>query len=136
MSTIQKLYIFVCHFMFLSLNPLNTTFSSARSQGEALIQWKNSLVHSPTSVESWSVENINNLCNWTSVACDGAGMVSELNLLSSNINGTLTELDFTSFSNLTRFDVKNNSLNGRIPVAIGSLSKACLPGFERQLLQR
>lgn len=96
--------------MFLSLNPFNITFSSARSQGEALIQWKNSLVHSPTSVESWSVENINNLCNWTSVACDGAGMVSELNLSPS-----------VACLKLVYLDLSDNYFKGNIPSELGQL---------------
>ncbi|GLT64877.1 hypothetical protein SLA2020_373420 [Shorea laevis] len=107
-------------FSFLPLKII----ASPRAQAEALIQWKNSLLFSPPSLNSWSTDNIGNLCNWTSIACDSStGMVSEINLNSASITGSVAQFNFTPFSNLTCFDLHNNSLVGSIPPTIGSMCK-------------
>ncbi|WRX08824.1 Leucine-rich repeat-containing N-terminal [Theobroma cacao] len=134
MSTPQKLSIFSFHLLFLSLLPLKIT-SSQRTQAEALIQWKNTLLFSPVSLNSWSTANINNLCNWTAIACDNTGIVSEVNLFNANIIRMLNQFNFIQFSNLTRFDPKNNSLSGPIPSAINNLSKLILLDLSNNSLE-
>ncbi|KAL3604534.1 hypothetical protein D5086_005393, partial [Populus alba] len=73
---------------------------------------------------SWSRSNLNNLCEWTAVSCSSTSRtVSQINLRSLNITGTLAHFNFTPFTDLTRFDIQSNNVNGAIPSAIGSLSK-------------
>ncbi|KAH7517433.1 hypothetical protein FEM48_Zijuj09G0064400 [Ziziphus jujuba var. spinosa] len=118
--------LLLLHVLLLSLLPLKTT-SSARTQAEALLQWKNSLSSPPASLNSWSLTNLNNLCNWSSIVCDNSiGTVSQIDLPNLNVTGTLTQLNFTPFLNLSVFNLNNNSLSGPIPAAIGNLSKLTL----------
>ncbi|GKU86233.1 hypothetical protein SLEP1_g782 [Rubroshorea leprosula] len=123
MKSSLKSSLLLFQIFLFSLLPLKIT-ASPRTQAEALIQWKKSLSFSPPSLNTWSTNNIGNLCNWTFITCDSSmRMVSEINLISANIMGTLAQFHFSPFSNLTRFDLHNNSLVGSIPPAIGNLSK-------------
>ena len=123
MAASQNLYVALFHLLLLSLFPLKAK-SSARTQAEALLQWKSTLSFSPPTLSSWSRSNLNNLCKWTAVSCSSTSRtVSQINLRSLNITGTLAHFNFTPFSGLTTFDIQNNSVNGTIPSAIGSLSK-------------
>jgi Leucine-rich repeat (LRR) protein len=123
MAASQKLYVALFHVLLLSLFPLKAK-SSARTQAEALLQWKSTLSFSPPPLSSWSRSNLNNLCKWTAVSCSSTSRsVSQINLRSLNITGTLAHFNFTPFTDLTRFDIQSNNVNGTIPSAIGSLSK-------------
>ncbi|KAF9688513.1 hypothetical protein SADUNF_Sadunf02G0204800 [Salix dunnii] len=98
--------------------------SSARTQAEALIQWRDTLSFSTPPLTSWSRSNLHNLCRWTAVSCNPTSRtVSRINLSSLNITGTLARFNFTPFTDLTGFDIQNNNVSGTIPLAIGSLSK-------------
>ncbi|KAJ9543592.1 hypothetical protein OSB04_023299 [Centaurea solstitialis] len=107
---------------FLSLLPLKTT-SNPITQAEALIRWKHTLSSSSSSMDSWSLRNLHNLCNWNGVTCNGDGMVVKIQLQDSAINGTLTEFNFSEFSNLTYLDLSDNYLTGVIPSTIANLSR-------------
>ncbi|KAJ6687226.1 LEUCINE RICH REPEAT FAMILY PROTEIN EXPRESSED [Salix purpurea] len=123
MAASQKLYAALFHVLLLSLFPLKAK-SSARTQAEALVQWRDTLSSSPPPLTSWSRSNLHNLCTWTAVSCNlTSRTVSGINLSSLNITGTLAQFNFTPFTDLTRFDIQNNSVSGTIPSAIGSLSK-------------
>uniref|UniRef100_A0A6M2EE45 non-specific serine/threonine protein kinase n=1 Tax=Populus davidiana TaxID=266767 RepID=A0A6M2EE45_9ROSI len=124
MAASQKLYAaLLFHSLLLSMLPLKAT-SSARTQAEALIQWKNTLTSPPPSLRSWSPSNLNNLCKWTAISCNSTSRtVSQINLPSLEINGTLAHFNFTPFTDLTTFDIQNNTVSGAIPSAIGGLSK-------------
>ena len=52
-----------------------------------------------------------------------AGSVNDISLGSLGLKGMLHTLSFSLFPNLTYFDLKNNSLNRRIPSKIGNFSK-------------
>ncbi|KAA8550719.1 hypothetical protein F0562_002403 [Nyssa sinensis] len=94
--------------------------SSVRTEAEALVEWKDGL--SSSFLNSWSLTNNGNLCNWTGIVCNTDGSISEINLSDANLTGTLTHFSFTSFPNLTRFDLNYNNLNESIPSTIGNLS--------------
>ena len=114
------------HIFLLSLLPLKIA-SSPRTQAEALVKWKNSLLVETSSLNSWSLNNINNLCNWTCVVCDDSNKeISKINLTGLKLNGTLEEFNFSPFINITVFNLNNNSLSGSIPSAIGNLTKLTL----------
>lgn len=55
--------------------------------------------------------------------CNDAGSVTEINLAYTGLTGTLQDLDFSSFPNLLRLDLKVNKLTGTVPSNIGLLSK-------------
>ncbi|XP_019178269.1 PREDICTED: probable leucine-rich repeat receptor-like protein kinase At1g35710 [Ipomoea nil] len=103
------------------------TTASARTEAEALLKWKSSLLmlssSSSSSLNSWSLSNLRSMCNWTGIVCNGGGAtVSEINLPHAHLSGTLYHLNFTSLSSLTGFNISGNNFNGSIPPAIGDLS--------------
>ncbi|KAJ7972603.1 putative Receptor protein kinase [Quillaja saponaria] len=124
MVTISKVTVLLLFQLFmLSFSPLKVT-SSVRTEAEALIKWKNSLSDPSSSLSSWSVTNLNNLCKWSAIVCDKTNQtVLEIYLSDANLNGTLTQFDFASFPNLTLFNLNSNILSGPIPSAIGNLSR-------------
>ncbi|KAL4352862.1 hypothetical protein GQ457_06G028630 [Hibiscus cannabinus] len=104
-------FLLLFHVVLLSLLPLKIT-CSARTQAEALIRWKNTLSVVPPSLDSWSLSNLNNLCNWTSITCDDAtATVSQINLSNSDLSGSISQFNFTPFANVTRLDLKNNAMS-------------------------
>ena len=114
---------FLILILFLALLPLKFTASQG-TEAEALVKWKNSLISSSSLNSSWSLTNIGNLCNWTGIACDTTGSVSVINLSETKLEGTLAQFDFSSFPNLTGFNLSTNTrLNGSIPSAIYNFSK-------------
>ncbi|KAK9266334.1 hypothetical protein L1049_021423 [Liquidambar formosana] len=120
MRTSRKSCILL-HILLLSILPFKIS-SSQRTQAENLIKWKNSL-SSPSSLDSWSLANLQNLCNWTGIVCDTTGTIYEINLSNANLTGTLSQLNFTSFPNLTHFGINHNHFTGLIPSTIANLSK-------------
>ncbi|CAN6545286.1 unnamed protein product [Malus baccata var. baccata] len=116
---------FLLHFFLLSLLPSRATTSSPVMQAEALITWKNSFYfdYSAFSLDSWSLPNLNNLCNWTAIVChSNTKTVSKIDLSNLEIVATLTDFDFTPFLNLTHFNLNRNRFEGPIPSDIGNLS--------------
>ncbi|KAG4138833.1 hypothetical protein ERO13_D07G157300v2 [Gossypium hirsutum] len=110
---------------------------STRTQAEALLQWKSSLSFSPPSLDSWSFSNLNNLCNWTFITCDGATRaVSQIDPSYGNLSGSIAHFNFTSFANLTLFNLNSNNIDGSIPVAIGTLSKLVVLDLSNNSFQR
>ncbi|PPD85036.1 hypothetical protein GOBAR_DD18025 [Gossypium barbadense] len=113
------------------------TMFSTRTQAEALLQWKSSLSFSPPSLDSWSFSNLNNLCNWTFITCDGATRaVSQIDPSYGNLSGSIAHFNFTSFANLTLFNLNSNNIDGSIPVAIGTLSKLVVLDLSNNSFQR
>ncbi|RVW53590.1 putative leucine-rich repeat receptor-like protein kinase [Vitis vinifera] len=135
MAIIPSTCIVVIQFVFLiSLLSFKVT-SSSRTEAEALIQWKNSLSSSPSLNSSWALTNIENLCSWTGVVCGTTGTVSEINLSQANLKGTLAQFDFGSFTNLTRFNLSINNLNGLIPSTVANLSKLTFLDLSNNLFE-
>ncbi|KAJ6403618.1 hypothetical protein OIU84_011931 [Salix udensis] len=97
MAASQKLFAALFHVLLLSLFPLKTK-SSARTQAEALVQWRDTLSSSPPPLPSWSRSNLHNICS----------IPVEIS--------RLTELQYLS--------LYNNSLSGAIPFQLASLPKA------------
>ncbi|KAJ0053852.1 hypothetical protein Pint_01678 [Pistacia integerrima] len=122
MRSTRNTCLVLFHILLFSLLSLKIT-ASPRTQADALIRWKNTFSFQPSSLASWSLTNINNLCNWTSIVCDSAGTVSEINLSGENITGVLTEFNFTEFATLTRFDLSSNNIEGIIPSDIARLTE-------------
>ncbi|RVX19316.1 MDIS1-interacting receptor like kinase 2 [Vitis vinifera] len=118
----QSAPLLLIHVLFLSLLPLTIT-SSPTIEAECLLKWKNSLISSLSLNSSWSLTNIGNLCNWTGIACDTTGSVSEINLSETELEGTLAKFDFSSFPGLTDFNLGTNKLNGSLPSMIGGLTE-------------
>ncbi|KAF3457407.1 hypothetical protein FNV43_RR02064 [Rhamnella rubrinervis] len=97
---------------------------------EALLKWKNSL-HNQTNhplLPSWKLipstnSSHSSCCRWTGIVCNEFGSVTEINLTTSNLKGTLQYFNFSSFPNLLSLDLYNNSLYGSIPSHISNLSR-------------
>ncbi|XP_048447340.1 probable leucine-rich repeat receptor-like protein kinase At1g35710 [Pyrus x bretschneideri] len=117
------------HYMLLLLFALpliKTTSISPRKQAESLIKWKDDLSSSswpPSPLNSWSLTNLNTLCNWTAIACTKTNIVSKIDLSNMQITGTLALFDFSLFPNLTHLNLGGNYFRGPIPSAIGNLSR-------------
>lgn len=119
----EKPYHLLLLVLFLSLLPfILTTLPTARLEGEALLKWKNSLTPSPF-LDSWLLTSLTNLCNWTGIICDSAGLITEISLSRKELRGTLANFDFTSFPNLNRLTMTDNKFTGSIPPGIEYLTK-------------
>ncbi|XP_028954568.1 MDIS1-interacting receptor like kinase 2-like [Malus domestica] len=122
---------FLYMLLLLSAFPLiKTTSISSRKQAESLVKWKDGLFNSsssslspPSLLNSWSLTNLNSLCNWTAISCSKTRIISKIDLSNMHIIGSLSLFDFPLFPNLTHFNLNGNSFGGRIPYAIGNLSR-------------
>ncbi|KAG7014833.1 MDIS1-interacting receptor like kinase 2, partial [Cucurbita argyrosperma subsp. argyrosperma] len=94
---------------------------------EALLRWKQSLPKQ-SILDSWVVpsnssSSVSNPCQWRGISCNKQSSVVEIKLDNTGLVGTLDHLNFSSFPNLLRLDLKINNLTGVIPPSIGVLSK-------------
>nr|XP_017239463.1 PREDICTED: probable leucine-rich repeat receptor-like protein kinase At1g35710 [Daucus carota subsp. sativus] len=117
----SPLVFLLLHVLFISVVP-QILKSSPRTEAEALVKWKSSLLPS-ASLSSWPSSNLENLCNWTGITCNSAGTVSNLNFSGQKHNGTLSYFSFSSFRNLTSLDMSHNLLSDFIPGGIGDLAE-------------
>ena len=95
----SPLVFLLLNVLFISVVPQILT-SSPRTEAEALVKWKSSLLPA-ASLSSWSSSHLENLCNWTGITCNSAGTVSKLNVSGQDLNGTLAHFSFSSFPNLS-----------------------------------
>ncbi|XP_060210851.1 receptor-like protein 53 [Lycium barbarum] len=117
MKTSHSTFIYILlHVLLLFSLPLRIT-----SSAEALVKWKSNL-SSASFLDSWSISNLRNFCNWTSIVCNAGGTISEINLSDAGLSGSLDQLDFTSFPSLTSFILNGNNISGSIPSNIGNAS--------------
>ncbi|KAH7836302.1 hypothetical protein Vadar_034441 [Vaccinium darrowii] len=98
-----------------------------KSQTDALLKWKQSLVNQ-SILNSWVIQQNANLstpipCNWFGITCNNEGQVIGIKLNNTGLNGTLEHLDYSSFPQLLRLDLNTNRLTGTIPFTIGILTK-------------
>ncbi|XP_068318658.1 MDIS1-interacting receptor like kinase 2-like [Pyrus communis] len=120
---------FLYMLLLLSALPLiKPTSISPRQQAKSLIKWKDgfsspSLSSPPSLLNSWSLTNLNSLCNWTAISCSKTRTVSKIDLSDMLIFGTLSLFDFSSFPNLTHFNLIGNYFDGPIPSEIGQVTE-------------
>ena len=117
----SPLVFLLLHVLFISVVPQILT-SSPRTEAEALVKWKSSLLPS-ASFTSWSSSNLENLCKWTGITCNSAGTASKLNVSGQELNGTLSHFSFSSFPDLTSLDMSHILLSDVIPGGIGDLAE-------------
>ncbi|KAL5812660.1 hypothetical protein ACOSQ3_027610 [Xanthoceras sorbifolium] len=90
-----------------------------------LFSWKANSLSEPETLLKWKETQTNSTsaspCRWRGISCDDAGSVTEMSY--TGLTGTLQDLDFSSFPNLLRLDLKKNKLSGSVPSNIGLLSK-------------
>nr|GEV80164.1 MDIS1-interacting receptor like kinase 2-like [Tanacetum cinerariifolium] len=133
-------------FVQLSIVMLATVFISqllayaSLTEVSALLNWKASLQdqNNNSILSSWTSfypGNLNNTmpnrspCNWYGISCNSGGSINRLNLSSSNLTGTLDTFSFSSFPNLTHFELSVNNFYGIIPPTVGNLSKLVFLDF-------
>ncbi|KAF3435015.1 hypothetical protein FNV43_RR22102 [Rhamnella rubrinervis] len=109
-------FLLLCSLAFASEN------NSFSLESEALLKWKTSLeIESQPLLSSWAISR--SPCNWFGIVCHlGSSVVTNINLTSIGLRGTLYHFNFTSFPNLSTLDLHDNSLHGNIPPHIANLS--------------
>lgn len=117
-----QLYILLLVTFSTCPNPI--VGSSSSNEAFALLKWKESLQQQNNSslLPSWKT-SIVSPCTWYGVSCNLDGSITRLNLSSAGLNGTLNAFSFSSFPNLTHFELSLNKFSGIIPSAIVNLSK-------------
>ncbi|XP_026431312.1 MDIS1-interacting receptor like kinase 2-like [Papaver somniferum] len=92
---------------------------------DALLKWKSTLVNQThLLLPSWKIHSTastTNPCKWYGITCNNQGSVVELSLVNLGLQGTLHNLNFSSFSNLVILQLSQNNLFGTIPSQIGNL---------------
>ncbi|XP_021286713.1 MDIS1-interacting receptor like kinase 2-like [Herrania umbratica] len=126
MANYQEKYLSLTLFIALLALPCNA-ISVPNREAKALLKWKESLGNQ-SILQSWVTPAPANAstqspCRWRGITCNNAGNVIEINLAYTGLKGTVDNLDFSSFPNLLRLDLKVNQLSGKIPSNIGLLSK-------------
>ncbi|KAB2622938.1 LRR receptor-like serine/threonine-protein kinase [Pyrus ussuriensis x Pyrus communis] len=120
---------FLYMLLLLSALPLIKTASiSPRKQAKSLVKWKGgfsflSSSSPPSLLNSWSLTNLNSLCNWTAISCSKTRTVSKIDLSNMQILGTLSLFDFSSFPNLTHFNLSGNYFDEPIPSEIDQVTE-------------
>ena len=112
------------HVTFTSASTPTTSLLKVKQDQEALtlLTWKASLDNQTQSfLSSWFGRN--SCHHWFGVTCHRSGSVSNLDLHSCSLRGTLHNLNFSSVPNLFTLNLYNNSLYRTIPFNIGNLSK-------------
>uniref|UniRef100_A0A2C9V0K4 non-specific serine/threonine protein kinase n=3 Tax=Manihot esculenta TaxID=3983 RepID=A0A2C9V0K4_MANES len=126
-KTLSKLFQALLVLIFLSTSA--STATSALTDGPTkvgmeaycLLRWKASLDNQSQSVlDSWVGRGP---CKWIGVTCDSFGSITILSLINLGLRGTLHSFNFSCFPNLTRLEIRNNSLHGTLPSQISNLSK-------------
>ncbi|GMI74525.1 MDIS1-INTERACTING RECEPTOR LIKE KINASE2 [Hibiscus trionum] len=128
-SSLSKFYFFFFLLSTIVFLPSSRAFSSSSStEAEALLKWKTTLDNHTQALLShlWPLKTSH--CNWVGITCDnttGTGTVTDiaLNDYDRRLTGTLDNLNFLAFPNLTSLQLRNNSLSGHIPSGFGSQSK-------------
>ncbi|KAF3457541.1 hypothetical protein FNV43_RR02199 [Rhamnella rubrinervis] len=136
-SISNNLHFFPVFILILILILFPFPSAATTSEAEALLKWKNSL-HNPTThslLSSWNLvpsynstspstnSSHSSCCQWIGIVCNEFGSVTEINLTSSNLKGTLQYFNFSFFPNLLSFNLSINSLYGSIPSQISNLSR-------------
>ncbi|XP_022736186.1 MDIS1-interacting receptor like kinase 2-like [Durio zibethinus] len=128
MPNYQGKYLSLAVFLALLVLPSSCNGNSVPNrEAKALLKWKESFGNQ-SIFQSWVTPATANAttqspCRWRGVTCNNAGNVIAINLAYTGLKGTIENLDFSSFPNLLRLDLKVNQLTGKIPSNIGLLSK-------------
>ncbi|KAL6838531.1 hypothetical protein ACP4OV_031776 [Aristida adscensionis] len=98
-------------------------------QREALLAFKEAVAADPLgALSDWTVGpgsasgGLPRHCNWTGVACDGAGLVISIQLSKTRLRGTLTPF-LGNISTLQVLDLRLNDFSGAIPPQLGRLGE-------------
>jgi LRR receptor-like serine/threonine-protein kinase FLS2 len=98
---------------------------------EALLAFKKAVTADPNStLSSWTMGAGNGRggggfpphCNWTGLACDGAGHVTSIELAETGLRGTLTPF-LGNITTLQLLDLTSNRFGGAIPPQLGRLDE-------------
>ncbi|XP_022968140.1 MDIS1-interacting receptor like kinase 2-like isoform X2 [Cucurbita maxima] len=120
-------YASSCVFVFLLLLSSFESMEGSAMEAQALLRWKRSLPPQ-TVLDSWvdalnSSSSVSAPCQWRGITCNEQSSVIDIKLDNTGLMGTLDHLNFSSFPNLLRLDLKINNISGVIPPSIGALSK-------------
>ncbi|CAM8972057.1 unnamed protein product [Rhodiola kirilowii] len=99
--------------------------AASNQEAQALLKWKNSLDDSKALSHSWTLNSNGTAdpCNWIGIECGKGGSVVKVNLSGFGVVGKLEGFSFTSFPNVSYFEMSVNSLYGAIPPQVSALEK-------------
>uniref|UniRef100_A0A8I6WS09 non-specific serine/threonine protein kinase n=2 Tax=Hordeum vulgare subsp. vulgare TaxID=112509 RepID=A0A8I6WS09_HORVV len=113
-------------FLLLSSSQLRGA-SSARGEGEVLLEWKDSLpltAAAAGALASWDRAAAANssfaVCSWHGVTCDVSGRVVGVDVSGAGIDGTLDALDLSSLPSLGSLNLSYNTLVGSFPLNVSA----------------
>ncbi|KAL6329655.1 hypothetical protein AAG906_026383 [Vitis piasezkii] len=112
-SLLRRLIITPCFFIFIlfllySISLFQVTFTSASTPITSLLKVEQD-------------QEALALLTWKAMTCHKSGSVSNLELYSCGLRGTLHNLNFSSLPNLLTLELSTNNLIGPIPPSIGNL---------------
>lgn len=104
-------------FLFLSLAFPLFLVTSAASEAEILLRFKNSIDDPLNTLSGWSNTSALHHCNWTGVSCTNASpfLVTSLNLQSLNLSGEISA-SICNLASLAHLNLANNFFNQPIPL--------------------
>ncbi|KAL7097976.1 hypothetical protein ACP275_10G176400 [Erythranthe tilingii] len=101
--------------LFLSTLLSTLLASSALSEPETLIQFKNSIEDPTKALSDWSNTTSIHHCSWTGVSCTNPFLVSSINLQRLNLSGEISS-SLCNLVNLTHLNLADNFFNQPIPL--------------------
>ena len=120
-------------YMFLFSVFVMFSFSVAIEEANGLLKWKASLSNQSQAIlSSWI--GTHPCTNWNGITCDESMHVSTINLSGLEIQGTLHNLNFSSFPELQVLDISYNQFSGNIPSQIGNLSSISILYMDHNFL--
>ncbi|KAK4284029.1 hypothetical protein QN277_000916 [Acacia crassicarpa] len=109
----------ICMVLFCVSVLLSSSLATEEANG--LLKWKTSLTNKSQAIlSSWN--GTDPCTHWKGITCDESMSVSTINLTRLGMQGTLHNLNFSSFTKIRVLDISYNEFSGTIPSQLGKLS--------------
>ncbi|KAH6826094.1 Leucine-rich repeat receptor-like protein kinase family protein [Perilla frutescens var. hirtella] len=121
--------------LFLSLTFSVVLVSSAVTEAEILLQFKNSIDDPLNILSGWSNTSTIHHCNWTGVSCTKTApfLVSSLNLQSFNLSGEISA-SICNLASLAHLNLADNFFNQPIPLHLSECASLVTLNISNNLI--